>query len=408
MPVVSRAFRSVTRGRARTIGVAMIVGISLALFLILTQINTTVSSRVDDVRNALKDVVTVQKAGSGFSFTNYMNSSVASSVRDVAGVASVQRILLQIPGASGGGGPPSGGGPPKNFTLYEGIDTTSNVTLFGGLVGSTGLTITSGRTLNAADEDTSNVLVGSQFASNHNVGQGSSLDVNGTNVHVVGVFTTGSSFADSSVILPFPIAATAFAVPGPSLLYVLVSSSVSTNSVVSAISAKIGSSYDVTAAGEVGGGFGNALSSILSSTEFEATAALGVGGAVMVVTMALVTSRRTKEIGLLKAFGFTNGKIVRQLSLEGLILASFGLPIGLLATVWLGPTVAQLFAGQGSGPGGAPGGFVGGFLGTISFSLTPLDILLGVAVTAGFGLLGAMYPMLRALRLKPAEALRHE
>ena len=128
----------------------------------------------------------------------------------------------------------------------------------------------------------------------------------------------------------------------------------------------------------------------------------------MVVVMALVTSRRTKEIGLLKAFGFSNGKIARQLFLEGLIFASFGLPVGLLATVWLGPSVAEIVSGTAFGGGPSPGRFAGGFLGTVSFALTPYEIVLGVAVTFGFGLVGSLYPIVRALRLKPAEALRHE
>ncbi len=403
MSLVSRALRNVSRGRARTIGVAAIVGIALSMFLILSQIDTNISASVARVRSSLKDVVTVQAAGSGFSLSTHITSNIVPEVRNVSGVGSVQRIVLDLPSFNGSGG---GGGPPSNFTFYEGIDTTSNVTLFGGLVGSTGLSVTSGRMLDASDESTSNAVVGQQYASDHNVGVGNIISVNGTDATVVGVFTTGASFTDSSVIVPYPLAVNAFNVKGPNLLYVIVRSTSDVNTVVDSLRDVLGSNYDVEAAGEIGGGFGNALSSILSSTEFESFAALAVGGAVMVVTTALVMSRRTKEIGLLKAFGFSNGKILRQLSLEGLILASFGLPIALAATVWLGPTIAQFVAGSGSGPGGMR--FAGGFLGSINFSLTPYEVLLGAAVTAGFGLVGSLYPMLRALRLRPAEALRHD
>ncbi len=403
MPVTSRAFRNVARGRARTIAVVAMVGIALALFLILTQIDSTISARVAEVRSALKDVIIVQRAGSGFSLSTYVNSSIVKTVRGVSGVASAQRILLHLPDLG------SGSGPPSNFTLYEGIDTGSNITLFGGLVGSTGLTVTSGRMLDPADENTSNAVVGSSFASDHDLSVGSTISVNGTSAGVVGVFTTGASFSDESVILPYPFAATAFDAPGPNLLYVVVRSGASVDTVAANIRSAIGSAYDVTPGGQLGGGFGNALNTILSSTQFEAYAALGVGGAVMVITTGLVMSRRTKEIGLLKAFGFPNGTIVRQLSLEGLLLALFGLPIGLLASVWLGPTVAELIAG--SGPGGrgpGAGRFAGGFVGTLSFAITPTELVLGVVVTVGFGLAGSLYPMVRALRLKPAEALRHE
>ncbi len=407
MSLTSRAIRNVVRGRARTIGVAMIVGIALSLFLILSQINTSISSSVADVRSSLKDVVTVQAAGSGFSLSTHINASSYSVVSKIAGVSSVQRILLDAPNIGSGGGSP-GSSPPTNFTLYEGIDTWSNITLFGGLVGSTALTLTEGRSLDAADENQANAMVGSVYAKNHGETIGSTLALNGTDFTVVGVFSTGASFSDQSVILPYPAAASALHASGPNLLYVVVKGGYSVSDVVSAIQSALGSGYDVTSAGSIGGGFGNALSSILSSTEFEAFAALAVGGAIMVVTMALVTSRRTKEIGLLKAFGFSNGKVTRQLCLEGLIFASFGLPVGLLATVWLGPTVARFVLDAGSSGPGPGGGFAGGFLGTISFALTPYEVLLGVAVTFGFGLVGALYPIVRALRLKPAEALRNE
>lgn len=405
MSLVRRAIRNVARSRARAIGVAAIVGIALSMFLILSQIDSNISASVARVRSALKDVVTIQAAGSGFSLSTHVTGNIVPEVRNVSGVASVQRILLDLPNVSASGGP-GAGGPPANFTLYEGIDTTSNVTLFGGLVGSTSLSVSAGRMLEASDENTSNVVVGSGYATNHGVGVGSTISVNGTEANVVGIFSTGASFTDGTVILPYPLAASAFSVKGPNLIYVLVRSSNYVDFVVNTLRSELGSGYDVESAGQLGGGFGNALSSILSSTQFESYAALAVGGAVMVVTTALVMSRRTKEIGLLKAFGFSNGKITRQLSLEGLILASFGLPIALVATVWLGPTVAQFVAGSGGGPGGMR--FAGGFLGSISFGLTGTEVLLGVLVTVGFGLVGSAYPMLRALRLKPAEALRHD
>jgi ABC-type antimicrobial peptide transport system permease subunit len=47
-------------------------------------------------------------------------------------------------------------------------------------------------------------------------------------------------------------------------------------------------------------------------------------------------------------------------------------------------------------------------VGRVSFSITPELLVLGVGVTVVFGVVGALYPILRAVRLRPAEALRHE
>jgi ABC-type antimicrobial peptide transport system permease subunit len=75
--------------------------------------------------------------------------------------------------------------------------------------------------------------------------------------------------------------------------------------------------------------------------------------------------------------------------------------------VWLGPTVAQDVLSSAVGTG-FRGGFALRLLGTINYSLTPGTVLLGLAVTVLFGALGAAYPILRALRLRPSEIFRHE
>lgn len=413
MSMITRVRRNVTRGRLRTIGVALAVGVALSAFLILSEINAGVSSNVAAARAAVQDIVTVQQAGSsGFSFSGHVSPSIVPTVRTAPDVVSVQRILLEAPGFTPGN---SSGGGRGNFTLFEGIDTTSPISSFGGFGGGSGLSIVSGRTLDAGDENAQVAIIGQQYAATYGKVPGSTIDVNGTGMRVVGVFSTGTSFGDRNVILPFPAAAGTFAQPDPNLLYVTVGAAGDVNGVLSDLRSALGSSYDVSAPSQdSGGAFGDAIDSILSSTQFESLAALGIGAAVMVLVMVLVTAHRTREIGLLKAFGFSNGKILAQLTVEGLVLSLLGLPVGLVATVWLGPTVAQWVAGQAVSSTGAGGRFFGGggfanrLVGSVSFNITPQVLLLGVAVTFGFGLIGSLYPILRALLLRPAEALRRE
>jgi ABC-type antimicrobial peptide transport system permease subunit len=410
----------VVRGRARTIGVAFAVGVAISAFLILSQINAGVSANVTAAREAVQDIVTVQPAGSSeFSLASHINSSIVPTVRAAPYVVSVQRILLETPGftpgnGSGGAGSFRGGGGGANFTLYEGIDTTSTITSFGGFAGASTLSATSGRMLNASDEDKDVAVVGTGYASEHGVVPGSEISVNGTGVEVVGVFSTGTTFGNRNVILPYPIAQVAFGAAGPNLLYLNVAGPNYVSEVVSYLQGTLGSNYDVSAPSEDGSNtFTSDIDSILSSTQFEAEAALGVGAAIMILVMAIVTSQRTREIGILKAFGFSNGKILAQLVTEGLVLSVLGLPIALVATVWLGPTVAQSIAGSAvAGSSGGRffggGGFASRLIGSVNFSLTPELVAVAVAVTFAFGIIGSLYPIVRALRLRPAEALRRE
>jgi putative ABC transport system permease protein len=416
---LTRVIRNISRGRIRTLALVAVVSLSLAAFLILSQIGTDVGANVDAARAAVANVVTVSSAdGSGFFGTStHISGSIVSTVRYTPGVASAQRILLETPGFNGSGGAPSGGsggggGGRGNFTLYEGIDTTAPVTLFGGFGGGSSLTVISGRTLNASDEDSDVALVGETFASDNSLTVGSSIGVNGTAMTVVGIFSTGGGFGDRNVILPYPASQTAFAASGPNLIYVKVYSTDNVTSTVQVLREELGTNYSVTALGQnAGGGFANSIGSILSSTALEQYAALALGAAVVVVVMVLVTSQRTREIGLLKAFGFTNSSILSQLVAESVLVSLAGLPVALALTVWIGPSVAQDVLGSATGGFGGRrfgGGFAGGFFGSINFSLTPSIVLLGAVITLGFGMIGAIYPILRALRLKPSETLRHD
>lgn len=411
MSVVSRAVRNVVRARARSVGVAVAVGIALSAFLILSQIDLGVNSDLASARAAVADLIDIEPAGGSgfFDPSAHLPNGLLPTIDKTPEVLSAQRILIESPGFSAGNG--SGGR--GNFSLYQGVDTYGPISSFGGFGGGSSVTITLGRTLDAADENASVALVGTTYASDHNVIPGSTISVNGSAERVVGIFSTGSNFGSRNIILPYPAAQSAFAASGPSLISVTVSSSADLDAVLSDLRNALGSNVAVTAPSQsTGGAFGSAVDSILSSTQFESYTALAIGAAVMVVVMALVTAQRTREIGLLKAFGFPNGRILSQLALEGLTLSLIGLPIGLVATVGLGPSVAQLVANSSSAPSGGGGRFFGNFasrlIGGVSFSITPEILALGIAVTFAFGLIGSLYPILRALRLKPAEAVRRE
>jgi putative ABC transport system permease protein len=409
--------RNTARSKLRTVGLIAVVSVSLGMFLIFSQIGTSINTNIADAQNAVHDVVTVQLAGSSgfFGASGHITANILPTVQDTSGVATVQRIVLDSPGFTPGGnfgGGGGGGGNFHNFTLYEGIDTTSPISLFGGFGGGATLTITEGRTLIPGDENDMVAIVGETYASDHAVTVGTPIDVNGTTVTVVGVFSTGG-FGGQNVILPYPAAQTALNVTGPNLLYVTINGTADESTVIGTLQSSLGGSYSVTTPGQgAGTGFADSVNSILQSSQLEEYAALAVGAIVMVLVMVLVTSQRMREIGLLKAFGFSNPRILTQLLTESILISLVGLPIAIGLSFWLGPTIAQGVLASGSGGFGGGrfgGGFVGRFLlGSINFLPTSQVVLLGFVVTLGFGVIGAAYPIVRALRLRPSEILRHE
>jgi putative ABC transport system permease protein len=129
------------------------------------------------------------------------------------------------------------------------------------------------------------------------------------------------------------------------------------------------------------GSIGTILVAILSAVFF--TILLVAGN-----TMAQAVRERTEELGVLKAMGFTNELVLVLVLAESCLIAAVGGLTG-LGLAWL-VTV-----------GGSP---VPSMLPV--FYLPPHDLIIGVALTFGLGLVAGILPALQAMRLQIAVALR--
>jgi putative ABC transport system permease protein len=151
--------------------------------------------------------------------------------------------------------------------------------------------------------------------------------------------------------------------------------------------------YVVTAEGVVA-----QVTTILSAlTAFLASVvaiSLVVGGIGVMNIMLVSVTERTREIGLRKAVGATDGDILRQFLLEAVILTGLGGIIGIILGLVFS-FLASLAIGQ--------------LLGVAwGFEFPVIGIILGVGVSAGVGLLFGIYPARKAARQDPIEALRYE
>ncbi len=132
--------------------------------------------------------------------------------------------------------------------------------------------------------------------------------------------------------------------------------------------------------------FGNTLAWILS------TIAVIMGGIGVVNTMSLSVSERTREIGILKAVGWSRFKVLRMILGESLLLSLVGFGIGSLLGIGAIWAVTSLSSVKG----------------LISPSFSSDAFLIGLVVALLLGILGGAFPAYRAFRLSPVEALRHE
>jgi putative ABC transport system permease protein len=144
----------------------------------------------------------------------------------------------------------------------------------------------------------------------------------------------------------------------------------------------------------------------------EIVIAVAATSLIVLFVMLYTVRERTKEIGTLKAIGFSNWNVMSQFMLEGVLLSLLagvvGVAIGSVAAPFLSsillPTV---------NPFGGSVGLGGGISGESSASqvvvtLDPQLMLIAFGAAVILGALGSLYPAWRASRTRPAEAMRYE
>ncbi|MBN2588820.1 MAG: ABC transporter permease [Sedimentisphaerales bacterium] len=129
----------------------------------------------------------------------------------------------------------------------------------------------------------------------------------------------------------------------------------------------------------------NILTALLSAV---AAVSLIVGGIGIMNIMLVSVTERTREIGTRLAIGALESEVMMQFLVEAIVLSSFGGLIGIILALSSSFLIAQLMLMP----------FV------INWSIVILAFLFSAAVGVVFG----YFPALKAARLDPIEALRHE
>lgn len=129
------------------------------------------------------------------------------------------------------------------------------------------------------------------------------------------------------------------------------------------------------------GSIGTILIAILSAVFF--TILLVAGN-----TMALAVRERTEELGVLKAMGFSNERVLMLVLVESCVIAAVGGALG-LGLAW------AITAGGSPVPNILP-----------VFYLPVRNVFIGIGLILGLGVVAGIIPALQAMRLQIAVALR--
>ncbi|NTW62364.1 FtsX-like permease family protein [Candidatus Saccharibacteria bacterium] len=446
MNVVSRGIKNAFRSPLRSGAIIVMLSVSVGLILSMLVARSSVNARVNEVKSNSGTNITISPAGiqgfeGGGSALTTAQLATIKSISHITDTTSTLRDQMQTTDTNLSPSLELGSFGARQQRL-ENSDTTSSNTATTSrptptprtsVTGTTDSSVlsTSGGQLNITsgidiDGNSSDLvaLVGSDLAAKNSLTVGKTFTAYGKTITVKGIFKTDNKFQDSGLIMPLATVQNLTSQSGAiSGIIVKVDSSDNVTSTVNNIKTKLGSDkVDVVSQAEQAANSVSSLESI-SSLALTGVVASAIAGAVIILlAMVMIVRERQREIGVIKAIGGTNTKVIFQFITEALTITIIGSIVGLaLGIAVSGPMTTSLVNNSTASestqnrPGGGPGGFMSRGLGQINSnvnqvaaSLTPQIFASAVGITLLIAIVGSAAPAWLIARVSPAEVLRSE
>ncbi|MCW3996023.1 MAG: ABC transporter permease [Candidatus Bathyarchaeota archaeon] len=350
---------------------------------------------------------------------NPMNESLYTDISQIAGVAAVEPVLQASEGSN-----VTTSFMGRTFTRMVPDYTIEGIPLISGLIDNYPIVptnITSGRTLQAGDSGV--VVLSENNSAYFNAGVGDTISILDNTFKVVGIH--GSSGVSDTIVLYMNLSDAQRITNNEGYitsLRVFATSSDVVSQVATDIQSlhpeltvttgqerlnqlqSLQSAYDTALA--------NAQASIAQTevTAFEEIIVVITATSLIVLFVMLYTVReRTKEIGTLKAIGFSNATVMGQFILEGILLSLIAGVVGIAIGVVAAPTISGLILPSVNLFSSSSTPFARALnMPTVAASVNLELIALAFGAALLLGALGSLYPAWRAAKIRPAEAMKYE
>jgi putative ABC transport system permease protein len=379
--VLKNLARRPVRTALTVLGLAVAVGSTVALLGVSDNVSRAVRQSFD--RRGIDIVVTA--AGKADQLNSDFSEELVDEARRLPGVRDVAAAIVELVEMTRESGASTNvlvqGWAPDNFAFED-------------------LTILSGRKFEPGDSG--KVMIGETFAQNTGKGVGDALTIQGERFEVIGVFRSFVVFENGA---PTLLLADAQRMTGRTGRVTGFSVRVDKSAgdpaaAVDAVRERIAQLKDpddptVRLAAQTTQQYMDTvvhLKIVRAMAWMVSAIGLAIGVISMVNTMAMSVLERTHEIGILRAVGWPRRRVVRMVLGEAVTLALIAAAVG---------TVGAIAATHLLALSPKVNGFIEG-------GIAPAVALQGVTVAALLGLVGGAYPAIRAARLLPTEAIRHD
>lgn len=377
--MIKNPFRNRTRATLAIIGIA----IGIATIVALGMVTGGLQSSTQSTLKAGSAEITVTKIGSGNfgSSGGAMDESLVTDLKNTNGVkdtAGILRVNSNVSTSSGGSGFGSMGG-----FLVNGIDSSKLALV--GIDSVNGTIFTNG--------SSNEIIIGKTVAQNLNKTVGSTIDIYGTEFEVTGIFESGNFIYDIGAFTSLSTLQNLTNNTGKvSYIQVKVNDNANASQVSKTIQDERPNDLSATTAVDQANRINQSLGMIDTASWAISLLAIVIGGVGVINTMIMSVFERTREIGVLKAVGWKDRRILGMILGESIILTLVAAVVGIILGIVAVEIIFKFFTTSQS----------------FEAVLTMDTLLKAFAVALLVGIVGGLYPAYRASRLAPTEALRYE
>lgn len=427
--VVRRSIRNLIRSPLRTLLIVAILAVSTGLALIMLTVNGTAANQLESIGAEIGTEITVRPAGhfGMMGGGEPLNEEDVDKLEVIPHVVSVQKTIqtqytgdgLQSAIELGTLGSRWQQLPAELLERVKSRFSSINVMGFDpaiedpALMGGGQLKITGGRYFTIEESDANVVVVGQALADKNELDIGSAIDINGTSVQVIGIFTSGQRFGDNILVMPIDTVQRVFDLEGVTSVTVVADDVGNVDGVVDAIRGIFDEeTADIVSTKDMYERINEPVVNAGKTSQIGMIAAFAVAAVIILFSVVLMVRQRVKEIGILKAIGASNWHIGFQFSVETLFISLPAAIIGALITFALAQRVADLLVPSALGlglarAGGLFGGGVTRFAG-IDVAVSPEIFLYALGIAVALAIAASIFPSWYVARVKPAEVLRYE